>query len=137
MYKDLVSGRKIGSDNAIVFANSALVNTQVSVDIAIDKTTLPGARPRFTLEVYNPSTVTDLTVKLMSKALALGGAARDCLIETIIIPKSQAITGTTVNTYLNLLEGLFIGDDLKLIVSNNTALGAAEGFTAYARVREV
>jgi hypothetical protein len=134
---NLVLGRKIGSDNAVVFANSALINTQVNVDISIDKTLIPAPKTRCVLEVYNPSTVTDLTVKLMSKALSFGGDTRYCLIDTVTIPKSQAITGTTVNAYLKLFDGLFTGEDLRLVVSNNTALGVAEGFTAYARIREV
>ena len=134
---NFVSGRKIGADNAIVFANNALVNTQVNVDIAIDKTTMSGPKQRCALEVYNPSTVTDLTIKLMSKAESLGSGTRYALIETLTIPKAQTITGTAVNAYLNLIEGFFVGGDLRLVVSNDTALGGAEGFTAYARLREV
>lgn len=133
---DIILGRAIGADNAVAFAHSALVNTQVAIDIPVN-TVFPSPRDRCVLEVYNPSTVTDITIKLFAKALALGGGTRYCLIDTVTIPKSQAITGTTINAYLKIFEGLFISEDLRIVVSNDTALGAAEGFTATARIREV
>jgi hypothetical protein len=137
MYKELVSGTKIGPDNAIVFANNALVNTQVNVDVTPDISTIPYPKTRSLLLVYNPSTITDLTIKIFAKETAFGGDVRYCLIDTVSIPKSQSITGTTVNAYEKIFEGLFSGSSVRLVVSNDTALGAAEGFTAYARLREV
>jgi len=130
---NIVLGTQIGTDQAVAFANSAAANTQVNVDFV--KPTV--VRNRYKLAFYNPSTITDLTVKIMSVALSFGGGTRYDLIDTIVIPKSQAITGTTIDSYTKFVEGLFVGTDLRLVVSNNTALGAAEGFTGYIRLREV
>jgi hypothetical protein len=130
---NVVLGTQINADQSIAFANSALINTQVNVDFV--KPTV--VRNRYKLAFYNPSTITDLTVKLMSVALAFGGATRYDLIDTITIPKSQAITGTTVSAYAKFVEGLFVGGDLRLVISNNTVLGVADGFTGYIRAREV
>jgi hypothetical protein len=130
---NVVLGNQIGTDQAVAFANSALINTQVNVDFV--KPTV--VRNRYKLAFYNPSTITDLTVKIFSVALAFGGATRYDLIDTITIPKSQAITGTTVNAYTKFVEGLFVGADLRLVISNNTPLGGADGFTGYVRAREV
>ncbi len=126
------SQAQIGVDQAAAFANSATQYTQVNVDFAAPATT----RPRYKITVYNPSAVTDLTIKVMSKALSLGGDTRYSLIDIIVIPKSQSITGATVNSYVKFIEGIFVGTDLRLIVCNNTALGASDGFSAYIRIRE-
>jgi hypothetical protein len=128
-----ITAVQIGTDQAAVFANSDAANTQVNVDF----TKPTASKPRYALSVYNPSTVTDITIKLFSVSLTFVGGTRYSLIDTIIIPKSQAITGTTVNSYKKFIEGLFVGADLRLVVSNNTVLGAAEGFSAYVRLREV
>ncbi len=133
---DIILGRTVGEDNAAAFAHSAAANTQVTIDIP-NSTIFPSPRDRCVIEVYNPSTVTDLTIKIFAKALALGAGTRYALIDTVTIPKSQTITGTTINAYLKIIEGMFVGEDLRLVVSNDTILGAAEGFTAYVRVREV
>lgn len=133
---DIILGRAIGSDNAVTFANSALVNTQVNVDIAVNAV-YPSPRDRCVIEVYNPSTVTDLSIKVTAKAASFGGDTRYCLIDTLTIPKSQTLTGTTVNAYLKIVEGMFVGEDLRLVVSNNKELGGSDGFAAYIRIREV
>lgn len=129
-----LSGVKISNDKTFVFANSALINSQATaVDIAFP--TAP--KSEYMLTVYNPSTVTDLTVKIFAKAMAIGGADRYAFITSIVVPKSQAITGTTINTYVSYIHGAFNSSDVRLIVSNNTALGGADGFTATLRIREV
>lgn len=134
---DKVSGRLLTADKTVTFANSALVNTQNNVDIVIDKTLVDNPTIKTQIAVYNPSTVTDLTVKLMSVETALGGGTRYCLVDTWTVPKSAAATGTTVSAYMKTFDGLFNGTDLRLVVSNATVLGAAEGFTATLRVREL
>jgi hypothetical protein len=131
-----ILGRMIGSDNSVAFANNDAANTQKTIDIALNAIT-PSPRSRVALEVYNPSTETDLRVKLLAKAENLGGSTRYCLVDTVVIPKAQAITGTTINAYLKLFEGLFIGENLRLVISNDTAVGAAGAFSTYVRVREV
>lgn len=129
----LASAKQISTDQASAFANSALIDSQVNVDFTLPDYT----KERYEVVVYNPSTVTDLTVKAFSKELALGGGTRYTLIDSFTVDKAQAKTGTTISGYVKFLEGLFVGTDVRIVVSNNTALGAAEGFTAYVRLREV
>ena len=122
-----------GDDQTITWDNSDAANTQKSCSF-----TKP-AKPieEYELIVYNPSTVSDLTLKLFAIETDLAGDTRDALITTIPILKSQVMTGTTVNTYAKIIHGIFNGVDCKLVVSNDTALGAAEGFSATIRLREV
>ena len=130
-----LSGVQVSTDQTITFANSAAANNQQTVVIAAPTVGIG----EYMLTVYNPSTVTDLTVKVFAVATGLGGADRDSLLtpDPIVIPKSQVITGTTVNCYSTLVHGIFCATALKLVVSNNTVLGAAEGFSATVRLREV
>jgi hypothetical protein len=137
MYKDLASGRLLSADKTAVFANSAPVNTQNNIDISIDKSLISGPKTKCQIEVYNPSAVTDLTVKVMAIEPALGGGTRYCLIDTWTVPKSAAATGTTVSAHLKQYEGLFNGADLRLVVSNATILGVSDGFTASFRIKEL
>jgi len=124
---------QVGLDQQITWANSDPANTQKNItftkpDIVIDE---------YELVIYNPSIVTDLTIKVFAVEPALGGNARDALITTIPVLKSLVITGTTINAYTKLLHGIFNGCDCKLVISNDTALGAADGFSVYIRLREV
>lgn len=119
------------SESTAAFANSATADTQKTIDLTMK-------RP---IEIYaiiinNPSTVTDLTVKVFNKEV-FGEDTKYAYITSFTVPKSQALTGTTIDTYLVLVEGMFIGGDVRLVVSNNTALGASEGFTSTFRIREV
>ena len=124
---------QVGTDQDVVFANSAAANTQVSLTITQPASPLD----EYELIVYNPSTVTDLTCKVFTVETALGGGDRDSYLTAFSVPKSQSVTGTTINTYIRQLHGVFNGGNLKLVFSNDTVLGAAEGFTAKARLREL
>lgn len=127
---DVIDGVQLGADQNIAFANSALVNTQINLDIVKPV----NVKDRYVITIKNPSTVSDITVKIMAKCLALGGATTYSLLDSVIIPKSQSITGTTISAKSYIVEGLFIGTDLRFVISNDTALGVAEGFTAVIRV---
>jgi len=127
----VVSG---STDPTAVFANSALVNTQ-STPITITKPT--NVSQMHQISVYNPSTVTDLTVKVFTVAGGLGGADRDVLVDTLIIPKAQAVTGTTIVAYAETVYNWMNLGNGKLQISNKPALGASDGFTATLRVREI
>lgn len=124
---------QVGADQTLTWANSDAENTQKTVSF-----TKP-AQPlsEYELIVYNPSTVTDITVKVFNVETSLGGASRDAFITSVSIPKSQMVTGTTINTYAKFVHGMFNGGNLKLVLSNDTVLGASDGFSAYARLREV
>jgi hypothetical protein len=124
---------QLGSDESIVFANSAAVDTQNTITIAAPE----APQEEHEIIVHNPSTVTDLTVKVFNVELALGGATRDALVTTLNIPKSQAVTGTTINTHARFINSGFNGGDLKLVISNDTVLGLSDGFAASVRIREV
>lgn len=122
------------TDPTAVFANSASANTQAT-PITITKPT--SVSQMHQISVYNPSTVTDLTVKVFTVATGLGGADRDVLIDTLIIPKAQAVSGTTIVGYAETVYNWMNFGNGKLQVSNNTALGGSDGFTATLRVREI
>jgi hypothetical protein len=127
----VVSG---STDPTAVFANSAGANTQAT-PITITKPT--NVSQMHQISVYNPSTVSDLTVKVFTVATGLGGGDRDVLVDTITIPKAQSVTGTTINSYAETIYNWMNQGNGKIQISNNTALGAAEGFTATVRVREI
>lgn len=124
---------QVGADQTITFSNSDPANTQVTNTI----TKPDNPVDEYELVVYNPSTVTDLTVKVFSVQASLGGGSRDALITTLSIPKSQTITGTSINTYSHYLHGIFNGTNCKLVFSNDTVLGGSDGFSAYFRLQEV
>lgn len=128
----IVTGLQIGTDQTITFANSASANTQVTKDISKPNNPKDG----YMVTVYNPSVVTDLTVKVFAKAPSLGGGDRYSLIDWFSVPKSQSITGTTVNCYSKLFQGLFVGTDIRVVISNDIVLGGSDGFDATLRVRE-
>lgn len=122
---------QIGADSNAVFANSDAVNTQKTINF----TAPVSPSEQCELIVYNPSTISDLTVKVFNVELTLASATRDALVSTITIPKAATVTGTAINTHINLIAGAFNGGDIKLVVSNATVLGIADGFTASFRLR--
>ena len=118
------------------FANGALANNQQTITVA--KPTTP--KMEYQLLIYNPSTASDITVKLLAVEEDLGGEGVDVevLIDSFVVPKAQTVSGTTISAYaVNLVGALFNGSALKIVVSNNTALAADGGFTATVRIREV
>ena len=135
----LISGEQVDSDFSVTFANSSAADTQkvVAVEIPQETSDQSDALQAYKFAVHNPSTVSALTLKLFTVEKSLGGADRSCLLETIEVPKAQAIKGTAIDAYEFLVGGIFCGGDLKIVASNDTALGAAEGFAATIRIREV
>jgi len=124
----------VDPNSGSIWANSALINTQKTVTV----TAPANVRGLYELIVYNPSTVTDLTVKIFNvQASNFAGASRNSYLTSVSIPKSQTITGTAINCYSRLIQGVFNGVNLYLVLSNDTALGGSDGFTAYSRVRAV
>lgn len=131
---NVISGRQLEADKNITFANNALINTQVTIDFLKPKESFS----KYIISVYNPSTVTDLTCKVFSIEENVDTTnTRYSLITTLAFAKSQAVTGTTINMITAIVQGMFAGAKLRLVFSNDTALGAAEGFTGILRVREV
>ena len=135
----LISGEQVGEDISFAFANSSEANAQKVATVAVpqEATEQSDALQAYKFAIHNPSAVSALTVKLFTVEKSLGGADRSCLLETIEVPKAQTIKGTAIDAYEYLVGGIFCGGDLKIVASNDTALGAAEGFTATIRIREV
>lgn len=132
--KRFLSQTQIGADIDFTFANSAVINTNATA-IDITKPSLPSEE--YMLTIYNPSTVSDLTVKIFAIASSLAGGTKYAYITNLTVPKSASIFGTTVNTYSFYVHGIFNNSDCRIIISNNTALGVSDGFTGTLRVREV
>lgn len=126
----IVSG---ASDPNVVFDPNAAVDTQKTLTF-VEPTTSYG---EYGFVFYNPSDVTDLTVKIMTIETSLGGGTRYGYITSVSIPKSQSISGTTINTYTKYVTGVFNGAACQLIFSNDTDTGEGGGFTSTARVRAV
>ena len=124
-----LSGVLVGDDIELSFVNEAAANTQKTATIAAPATPLQS----YKIAVHNPSAVTAITLKLFTAEADLG----DCLIDTLNIPAAATVTGTAISAHEFLVGGIFCGGDLKIIVSNDTILGAEEGFTAAIRIREV
>ena len=113
-------------DTTAVWANSAAVNTAVNLDIPLP-TQLQG-EGLYQIIVTNPSTVSALTVVVKNK-------------ETLGTAKYPELTRFGVSTSspdgkVIVVQGLF-GEAARLTLSNDTVLGAADGFTAYVRVRRM
>ena len=120
-------------DMQSTWANSAPVSTNVV--IAVTKPISP--LRTYELIINNASLVSDLTVKVFSVEKVLGGTDKDSLVTTLTFPKTQTVSGTLITTYSKTLSGMFTGGDLKLVLSNDTALGVADTFVANIRMREV
>lgn len=112
-------------DGTAVWANSAAVNTAVNIDIALPSPLQSDAK--YLISIINPSAVTALTVKVKNKETF--GAAQYPELTTFSVP---ATTDKAV-----LVEGWMLGEAGRLTLSNDTVLGAADGFTANVRVRKV
>lgn len=129
-----LSGLQIAADADLAFANSAPADTQKTLDVAVP---VNSPKNSYKLIVYNPSAVTDLTIKVFSKELLLKASTRYAFEGDVNVPMSQTIGGTAIDTHVFELAGAFAGADLRLIVSNNTALDVADGFTTTLRLREL
>ena len=135
----LLSGEQVGADVAFAFPASAAANLQVVavIDMPAEATGHNDPLQAYKIVVANPSAVTDLTLKLFTVEKNLGGSDRDCFLDSFDVPKAQTVSGTAIAAHEFLTGGVFCGGDLKLVLSNNSALGAGDGFAATLRIREV
>jgi hypothetical protein len=125
-----VIGTIVGRDEALAWANNALVNTEVVVTVPH-----PGKRNQYyALTVYNPSTGSDLTCRVYQKKHNLGGADRQAYVTSFTFPKSTAGDLTDTGTTVKILEFPFVNDDMRLVFSNDTAIAADGVFTGYMRL---
>lgn len=114
---------QVDTDKTATWANSAAANTQVTV--AVSQPATPQKNAKYLINVRNPSTVTALTVKVRNTLAAFGGATREAELTSIAVP-ANSIKSV-------LVEGWLAGGG-SLLLSNDTVLGAADGFTADIRV---
>ena len=120
----LGSNVQVGQDATATWANSAAANTEQNVDVAQPD----NLRSRYRVQIHNPSLVTALTV-VVRHVVSLGGTARYAKVTEFVVP-----AGATVET---LVEALFGGTDgTRVVLSNDTALGTTDGFTADVAIRE-
>jgi hypothetical protein len=123
--KSRATNSPIITDN-VSYANNALVNTATPKDHTVYASAPDDGLVVFT--IYNPSTVTDLTVDFQIKE-TLNGAARYGTL--------TSVTATKNTTKSFLVQGWCVGEALRLNFTNTTVLGGADAFTAYYRVRIV
>ena len=124
LVNDLTRNKQVGTDQNATWANSASANTAVNLDY-----TLPAALRRdakYVVAVYNPSTVTALTVKPKNKADNFGAATRYPELTSLAVPVNS------VKAFV--VEGWMLDAGGRLTLSNDTVLGVSDGFTATVRV---
>lgn len=113
-------------DFTAAWANSAGANTVVVVDVPLPAA--GQAESRYLVTVINPSPVTALAVVLGNKE-TIGG-----------IDYYPDITSLTVGAGASVsfvVQGFLLGSGGRITLSNNTALGVAQGFTALLRIRKI
>lgn len=130
------SNAPLGADMSLVFANSALINTPVpSPAIAIAS----GGAANVGVFVANPSLVTALTARVYVSQ-TISSVVRWGLLTSFTVPASpdnfNPDQTNKVSSALVLVAGSQVGENLMLVLSNNTALGVADIFVALARIRE-
>lgn len=124
MPTEMVGRNEIVADGSATFADSAAVNTPVTIDVP-----LPGrlqANGLYSIFIYNPSGATALNVSVQSVE-NIGGGDRFGELETFTVPAGGTVSRT--------VQGFLLGMRGRLVVSNATALGLGQGFTAHTRVR--
>jgi len=119
---------------SIAWANSEVINTQKI--LIFNQPMKPVSE--YEIIVYNPSTATDITVKLFSLENFEGSIkGQEAFIDSWIVPASQTITGTAIDTYKENVSGIFNDSPLKIVLSNDTAIGVAGAFTALLKIKKV
>jgi len=123
-----VIGNAANAEDA-TWANSAAAATVVNLDYA-QEVSGPNGRG-YAVTIYNPSTVTALTVKAQGKE-TFAGTAR----YADILPTSWAVPpASTKQFYVD--PGFLAGEGGRLVLTNDTVLGGADAFTAKVRVRQI
>lgn len=111
-------------DTTATWANSAAVNTIVNIDVTFPSP--PQVEGRYTTTIVHPSTVTDLKVIWRGKASA--GTIQYPELTQVTHPKS-----TTAGRDYPTVGWHGTGGAGRIALSNDTVLGAAEGFTCYVK----
>ena len=110
------------------WANNALINTEVTVDLALPTIRTP--EDVYQVVVTNPSTESALTIRVCVKLTPVA-TARYPELTRFGVPVS------TTNGYARNIQGLAAGEAIRLVIANDTAIGAAGAFTAEIGIRKV
>ncbi len=121
------SNTQVGADLSATWAASALINTAVNVDVALPAVLQGNAK--YLVEIYNPSANTALTVVAQNKALTFGGGTQ--------YPELTRWSVAASGIKAVVVEGWLLDAAGRLVLSNDTALGAGQGFTASIRVIKI
>lgn len=117
------------------WANSAAAGTEVELEFDG-----PAARPRdaigglLAVFVHNPSAVTALEVRLEFDFEDSGGTTRQATLSTVSGDASFTVSAGSTRVFL--VDG-GAPDGGRVVVSNATVLGGADGFTAQVRVQSI
>jgi hypothetical protein len=127
----------VNGELAFAFANSDAANTvSVSADQALPAELAADGIGEIIVE--NASTEVDLAVRVYVKQ-TINGVARYAELAKFNVPKSLDAFNpdqtNKVSAVAMLVQGMFTGAGYAIVVSNNTAVGAAGAFTARALVR--
>lgn len=116
------------ADTSVSFADSAGQDTEQTADLGLPSHVPDDGRALVT--IHNPSSVTALTVQpQIAETFPSGGAQHGDLGTTFAVP--------TQGTASFVVEGLLAGEGGRLSITNDTVLGAGDGFTAEIRVRSI
>ena len=144
-YSDFIAVRQVvpatstqvGVDKSLTWANSAPVNTPQFIT-SFAQITVP--KRTYDVVVLNPSTVTDLTVNIYTKE-SINSAQAGAFVANFTVTKSPDlsnpwdqsghVSAKRVQVELSMPTG-YVG----FSASNNTVLGASDGFTAYLQLWE-
>lgn len=124
----LTGSNSLVYDGTAVWSNSASATTNIDINIPLPSSLQGNAT--YEITVTNPSAVSDITVIVKNKE-TFGGTARYPELTRFGVPKNT-VDGKSV-----LAQGWMLGEAGRLSLSNDTILGASDGFTAYVRVRKV
>jgi hypothetical protein len=124
----MVSSTQINQQTSAAWANSAAKDTVKSL-VSIPQPAHPVIN--YLISVVNPSTESDLTVKLLTTR---GGVKS--YLTSLTVPKSATIKGTAIGAYDFLVQGLFVAGSLDIDLSNDTAVGGSGTFSATVTVYE-
>lgn len=123
-----VGGSQQVYDGLASWANGASANTTVNLDVPMPDV-LQG-QSAYLITITNPSMVSPLTVVVKNKEI-FGGTARYSELAR------YGITAGTPDGRSALVQGWLLGDGGRISISNDTSLGASDGFAACVRVRKI
>lgn len=116
-------------EDSVSWANDAGVDTEKNLDVPLPTVQPQGAK--YLVTVRNPSDTTSLTAVVKGKETGWSGADR--------FPEltQQAIAQGVPHGEQFVVEGWLLGDGGRIVLSNDSALGSSDGFTADVRVRRL